>query len=645
MIPEHDATTPQNVGSDFNPGTDGRQTAGANELAIGRVASPIRNESTSSRFYFWVPRNRVVEKTQLVWTESVIGPWRVRFHGVVDEVYRRSRKQSMSEEVDTFDGDLDYQPPFGVEGVTFAEVSILAYEPPIFTPPLEQSLVYLSGEQEAARAYGYDEMVQRLRIDGRELVQDWRLPIGLLRNGGERTVGPAYVDLRDLSGDRAGHLNVTGQAGTGTKSSFLLVVVRSLLDIARRLDTGDPARRPFSVRPIVFNVKGNDLMYIDMRNRELDDKARERWQQMGIEPRPFVGAQFFATCQITGRGQVNRESPRVLRPVAENQTNTYYWTLSDVIRFGLWSYLFSESTQHSETLMSLVDHILGLIAVEHDVDDQHSAGLQLAAQLPPPYNTGQYSAPQSFTELRAWLHEALRDQHHPVRGNGVHTFATIRALLSRLGLVLGIEGQSIFSSDRDGGRPLQVLGDGTTDPLVIDIATLPVELRRFVVAAVLDQVKTHQMSEDREPGQVYFLVLDELGIYAPRGARDPITRLFEHVAAQLRSQGIILLGAQQQASDVSETIFGNSQIKVLGATSPVELESSTWNRLLTSAQKTRALMLQPDEKMILTARGWMNVVVPFPAWAMKESEAALAPQESNESAASSPSSFRLNLPQ
>lgn len=632
-------------------GTDGQQGATTQPQAIGRVASPIRNESTSSRFFFWVPRNHLVEKTQLVWSESTFGGQRhVRFYGIVEEVFRRSRKQSMSEEVDTFDGDLSYQPPFDIEGVTFAEVSILAYEPPVFTPPLEQSLVYLSGELEAAQAYGYEEMISQIRLDGRVLEQDWRLPIGLLRNGGERTVGPAYIDLRELSGDRAGHLNVTGQAGRGTKSSFLLVVVRSLLDFASRWDTGDSARQPFSVRPIIFNVKGNDLMYIDMPNRELDDKARDRWRKMGIEPSPFMGTRFFAPCQVAGSGEVNREMPRILRQVTETerQTQTYSWTLADIIRFGLWNYLFSETTLQSETLMSLVEHILGLIATTHRVDEDHPIGLQLRAELPPPYNAGQYRVPQSFEELRAWLLSALSDQQHPVRGSGVHTFATIRALLSRLGLVLGVEGRSIFSPEQGEGRPLRVVGEGTADPLVVDIATLPAELRRFVVAAVLDQVKTHQMSQDRVPGQVYFLVLDELGIYAPRGARDPITRLFEHVAAQLRSQGIILLGAQQQASDVSETIFGNSQVKVLGATSPVELESSTWNRLLTSSQKARTLMLQPDEKMVLTSRGWMNIVVPFPAWAMKESEADLTPGQTaadSDSADSNAGPFRLNPPQ
>ncbi len=203
------------------------------------------------------------------------------------------------------------------------------------------------------------------------------------------------------------------------------------------------------------------------------------------------------------------------------------------------------------------------------------------------------------------------------------------------------------------GRPLEVTNQATADPLVIDIAALPTELRRFVVAAVLDQVKEHQMGDQRVPGRVYFLVLDELGLYAPRGARDPITKLFGHVAAYLRSQGIILLGAQQHASKVSETIFGNSEVKAIGASSPVELESPTWSHLLTSAQKARAMMLHAEEKMVLGGRGWMNVLVPFPAWAMKESEADITSIASAQGwmadGKSGPSNdgtngFRLNLP-
>jgi hypothetical protein len=600
---------------------------GSIEQAVGRVASPMRQESTTSRFYFWVRRGKIVEKTQLVRAASLVGELQIRFYGIVDEVFRRSRKNSMGEEVDAFDGEIDYEPPFGSEGVTFAEVTLIRMQPNVLTPPLEQSLVWLADKEDAAFAYGYDQMLDE------ESGDDWGLAIGLVRNGAVATIGVAKVDLRDLCGERAGHLNVTGQSGHGTKSSFLLVVLRALLALARRNDDGRATGQPFSVRPIVFNVKGNDLMFIDQPNRLLTAERANEWAPLDIEATPFTGASFLSPCADPG----NRGVPRVQRQVApEAQARTYYWTLSDVIRYGLWSYLFSEETQQSESMMALADHLLGLLARDCTVDDEHPAGMCLREEP---------DIPVSFDALRDWLHDALRNKKHVIRDD-VHTFGTCRALLSRLGLALGREGATIFDRGTGYGRPLNVLAAGTTDPLVIDVAGLPTELRRFVVAAVLDQVKEHQIGPERIPGQVYFLMLDELGIYAPRGARDPITRLCEHVTTQLRSQGIILLGGQQHASKISESVFGNSEVKVLGASTPVELETPTWSHLLTSAQKSRAMMLAPNEKMVQTSRGWMNVVVPFPAWAMKQSEIGLAvdPSANGRADGEMTSAFPLNLP-
>ncbi len=435
---------------------------------------------------------------------------------------------------------------------------------------------------------------------------DCGVPIGLLRNGALATVGVAKIDLRNLNGEQAGHLNVTGQAGSGTKSSFLTVVVRIIVDFARVWYNGDASRPPMSARPIIFNVKGRDLMYIDFPNTGLTAGRATVWDQMGVPAHPFEQAMFFAPSV-----EANRAQTQIIRPVPDGprQTRPYYWTLADVVRFGLWTYLFSDATQANESMMALADHVLDLISEPCHVSHDHPAGLRLREH-----------GAQSFAELRTMLQAALTDSHHAVRGGGVHAFGTLRALLSRLSLVFGREGRQIFGPDAGFGQPLRVLGQGTIDPIVIDIAGLPPELRRFVVAAVLDQVRGQQMSEHRIPGQVYYLVLDELGLYAPRGARDPITRLVEHIAAQMRSQGIILLGAQQQASRVSETVFGNSAFKVLGATSPVEVESSAWSGLLTPAQKAQAVMLGPEAKMVLVDRGWMNIVIPYPAWAMKYSE-------------------------
>jgi DNA helicase HerA-like ATPase len=127
---------------------------------------------------------------------------------------------------------------------------------------------------------------------------------------------------------------------------------------------------------------------------------------------------------------------------------------------------------------------------------------------------------------------------------------------------------------------------------------------------------------------VYLVALDELNRFAPKGARDPITELIENVAAERRSQGIILLGAQQQASRVSDKVVENAGIRVLGHSGSLELAQPIWRSLSDSARR-KAAALRVEEKLIIqdNFREPMQVRVPFPTWAMRKGEAALRPPE------------------
>jgi hypothetical protein len=106
------------------------------------------------------------------------------FRGVVDEVCRRSRKRSMDEEIDQADGDIDYVPPFESDGYTYAQVSILSVEPPALTPPCERSKVYLADQEDAAAAYGANEIE-----DG------CALSTGLIKNGSAQLAGPGMIEI------------------------------------------------------------------------------------------------------------------------------------------------------------------------------------------------------------------------------------------------------------------------------------------------------------------------------------------------------------------------------------------------------------------------------------------------------------------
>src|SRR4051794_27771945 len=175
------------------PGLDGAE---APEV-LGKVASPPNKESTCDEFYFWVRRDAVVERTQIVTTTSRLGGQDVKFYGLVREVYRQSRPRSIAEACDGYDGDVAFELPFTVPGVTFAAATILRTEPAVLAPPMEGCDVVLGGEAEARVAYAADE------ID-----PDKQLALGVIKNGGTRVAGPGCIDLDYLLGENGGHINV-----------------------------------------------------------------------------------------------------------------------------------------------------------------------------------------------------------------------------------------------------------------------------------------------------------------------------------------------------------------------------------------------------------------------------------------------------
>jgi DNA helicase HerA-like ATPase len=126
--------------------------------------------------------------------------------------------------------------------------------------------------------------------------------------------------------------------------------------------------------------------------------------------------------------------------------------------------------------------------------------------------------------------------------------------------------------------------------------------------------------------EIFLVVIDELNRYAPRGASDAITKLFEYVASQMRSRGIILFGGQQQGSRVSEVVIENSQTRVLGRSGGQELADSIW-RGFSEGDRKLALRLGPDEKVVVAPnfREALHVKVPRPPWAMRPEEQSSEP--------------------
>ena len=573
----------------FSSSIDPTTSENSNSITIrviGKVASPPRRESTSDEFHFWVKRDELVEKTQIVKTESRIGDETIEFYAIVEEVYRQSRKRDIGEEFDAFDGDVDYQPEFQSEGVTFATASILRTNPPLLAPPLEQSSVYLGSEEDAQLAYRFDEI-------------EHPLTVGLIKNGGNAVAGTGVIDLDYLLGVNGGHMNINGIAGRGTKSSFLLFVVYQLLKAARvraRERPSDP--NPLMVVPIILNVKGYDLFHIDKWSRRYKPEEHNKdWQALGVDnPEPFSEVTFYAPQMPGGNIPVSTGRNDIVQ--------AYSWSLGNIIEKGLFPYLFADDESINDNFRALVLDIEAHLTRETIKNDG-----DITFSLKP-------GSPQTFQALLEWLDK--EDNRQSCFSS--HHLATWRKLRRKLGLLIN-EGNGVLRRDDRNGNPLDLGIRQTSDPIVIDLNSLAKvpSLQRFVVATIFQQLVRERTGTNRVNGLVYLVALDELNRFAPRGSKDPITKLIETVAAEMRSQGIILLGAQQQASKVSDRVIENASIRVLGRSGSLELSQSVWRSLSKSAQR-KATELAVNEKMIIQDNEPMYVRVPLPPWAMNPSE-------------------------
>jgi uncharacterized protein len=568
------------------------------EVVIGKVASPPRRESTSEEFCFWIKPDTLVEKTQIVRTRSVIGGETITFYGLVKEVYRQSRQCDLAEEHDRFDGDVAYDPPYESRGFNFAVATILRSVPPFMCPPRETSDVVLGGEEDAKMAYGGDE----IEADGTGLA------IGLVKNGGTRTAGRGLIDLNYLLGANGGHLNVNGVAGRGTKSSFLTHVIDLLLREARRqadARPGDDER--LRVVPIILNVKNFDLFHIDRPSKRFDPaKHGKDWADLGItDPKPFAAPAFFAPQQRHGTIAVDTG-----RPAAD--VTPYSWSLKDVIVRGLFQYLFAEEDTQDANFGAL------LLALENHLTQEDMVDGEARRRL-------RATAPQTFDALLDDINTWATGGGAVVQGN--HHSGTVRKFHRRLFRMLA-RGEGVLRLTDYDGKPLDVRAKDTRDPYVIDLSALTgvKELPRFVVAALFDQLVAERTGSKVQRGLVYLVMLDELNRFAPRGAKDPITELIERVAAEMRSQGIILLGAQQQGSLVSARVIENAGLRALGKSGSVELDHPTW-KFLNESTRRKASNLQPDEKLLIqdSFREPMLVKIPMPPWALRGADAATPP--------------------
>jgi DNA helicase HerA-like ATPase len=160
---------------------------------------------------------------------------------------------------------------------------------------------------------------------------------------------------------------------------------------------------------------------------------------------------------------------------------------------------------------------------------------------------------------------------------------------------------------------------------VVDLHNLTDRAKRFVVGVTL-RTAFDRKEQTGSAKPLLFVVLDELNKYAPRDGESPIKEILLDVAERGRSLGIVLIGAQQTASEVERRIITNSSIRVAGRLDPAEAARAEYGFLPSTHQK-RATIAKPGTMFVSQPELPVPLVAefPFPAWATRPSERGANP--------------------
>ena len=516
-------------------------------------------------------------------------------YGIVVET--SSRYEGTVYESDTF--RVAVEGTFPAEKSRTATVHVVRVLPETWIAPDAGEAVYRASGEEREKALYVDEM--------RRGDRDRALPVGTTRDG-----EPVWADIDFFDGTKGAHMSISGVSGVATKTSYALFFLRCLTAHPEIL--GESAR---NLRVLVFNVKGEDLMFLDRPNKDFQPDDKERWERLGMDPTPFPSVSFWGPAmEHQGSEGIPDSSAR------SGGIDSYRWTPREFVDEGLLQFVFTEPADSRQQLSFVAERVaMQLLRFARDVQGEPgaivlrdpSSGDDDGIEPVKPYKSEKVV--RNLHDLVEALTEYLEpeDAEPDFKWTGRVLPGTIGAFMRRLYGALPRLGRLVRAGES------RKIDRGREAVTVVDIHGLHDAAQRFVVGALIKEVHDEKEGKGRFPLSV--IVLDELNKYAPREGWSPIRDTLVDIAQRGRSLGVLLIGAQQSASRVHPDVLQNASLKVSGRLDSAEAERAEYGWMLPST-RARARLLKPGT-MVLSQPSIPAPVVlefPYPPWATRPEE-------------------------
>src|SRR5690348_2222268 len=372
---------------------------------------------------------------------------------------------------------------------------------------------------------------------------------------------PVYVNFEFVDGTRGAHVSISGVSGIATKTSFAMFLLHSIIHC------GVLEGEAHNTKALIFSVKSKDLLFLDYANSRLTPAQREQYAALGLPADPFGNVRVFAPPRPDDPAGTPDVSAR------DRAVSPFYWTLAEFCQQELLPFALADAEDERAQYTMLIGQVAARL--RRDVIPAGQDGAIRIGGVDPDRD----KILRSFGDLVSLLEAELGDDS--TRASWVVGSAmtgSVNALLRRL---------------RSAVRPLSVIVRG-------------------------DLAYRGDRSITTSKAQV---TVADLHKYAPREGDSPIKQLLLDIAERGRSLGVILIGAQQTASEVERRIVANCAIRVAGRLDAAEAERPEYG-YLPPAQRQRATLAKPGTMFIAQPDIPVPLAVdfPFPAWATRPSE-------------------------
>ena len=234
--------------------------------AIGKVTATEYKPTSCTALRFWVHEDVVIRPFDIVKIPHIRNSYTYAI--VRDLQYITDSAGHLASYVSSDFGDLSANPQTQRLGTTIAEAEVLYNTQEIEMPIQDGATVSwadIEGIKDALGLRGFKEPI----------------PAGYIRisNG---TEVPIEFESAYLIGPEGAHLNIAGISGLATKTSYAMFLMSS---IQQRLE--DKATM------IIFNVKGSDLLAVDVLNKDFHSAHKEEWEKCGLEARPLSNVTYL----------------------------------------------------------------------------------------------------------------------------------------------------------------------------------------------------------------------------------------------------------------------------------------------------------------------------------------------------------------